>query len=65
MTDRVLLVWIALASLWDFAVFGVTTYLVFWRDCSGWWFALAFLLCCQLTLLKVPAKKYGVPRDDD
>ncbi len=39
-----------LASLiWDLAVFGTCTYLVFWRDHSGWWYLLAILLCANST----------------
>ena len=59
--DWVLIIWIVCTVLWDFAVFGATTYLVFWREQSGWWFILAVLLTAQITLFKVLAKRYGVP----
>lgn len=31
--------------LWNALVLGTTAYLVFWCGFSGWWFALAIILC--------------------
>lgn len=37
-----------LTTLWNATVIGVCTYLVFWKDYSGWWFLLAFILMCSI-----------------
>jgi len=63
--DWVLVIWILTSALWDVLVFGTTTYLVFWKDHSGWWFVLAVALCCQVTLFKARRKRYGVPEDKE
>lgn len=34
---------------WYVMVQGTTAYVVFWLGHSGWWFALAFLLCACIT----------------
>lgn len=42
--NTALLIAFLVRTTWIVAVFGVTTYLVFWKDASGWWFLLAVLL---------------------
>lgn len=29
---------------WSFGILGACTYLVFWKDCSGWWYLLAIYI---------------------
>jgi hypothetical protein len=36
---------ILLRCAFNVAVLATCTYVVFWRDASGWWFLLALLLC--------------------
>jgi len=31
--------------LWQLAVIGTCTYIVFWMGHTGWWYLLAFLIC--------------------
>lgn len=53
MSSNTLLFWIfTVRFAWVAAVLGVTTYLVFWKDASGWWFLLALLLCGGSTTIK-------------
>lgn len=35
--------------IWIVAVFGACTYIVFWKDASGWWYALALLIASSWT----------------
>lgn len=58
--DWVLIVWTISLFAWDVLVFGTTTYLVFWKGESGWWFALAILLCMGTTYFDVMKKRYGI-----
>jgi hypothetical protein len=58
--DSVLIVWLLVSALGDVLVFGTATYLIFWRDRSGWWFLLAVALTYQPTLCKALGKRYGV-----
>lgn len=44
-SDIAAAVYVATRFAWCVLVFGTCTYLVFWRDHSGWWFLLALLLC--------------------
>ncbi len=59
-TDWFLIVWTIELFLWDSLVMGTTTYLVFWQGHSGWWYALAILMCLQTTYFDVIKKKYGL-----
>jgi hypothetical protein len=63
--DAVLVAWIITTLAWDVLTLGTTTYLVFWKDASGWLFFLAILLCSSTTLYKVLRKRYGIAEDDD
>jgi hypothetical protein len=63
--DWVLVVWLLLSVVWDVLVFGVVTYVVFWRDRSGLWFVLAFILTYTSTLYKVLRKRYGIPEEKE
>lgn len=38
-------VYVLCGFIWKMTVIGTCTYLVFWRDHSGWWYLLAILLC--------------------
>lgn len=40
-----LLVAVFLKFVWTVTVISVTTYLVFWKGHSGWWYLLALILC--------------------
>lgn len=31
--------------VWSLTILGACTYIVFWTGQSGWWYALAMLLC--------------------
>lgn len=59
-SDALLIAWIVLATLWDFACLGLCSYEVFWRSHSGWWFLLAIMLTMNPTLFDVLAKRFGV-----
>ena len=62
MNDWLLAFWLLLSVAWDVLVFGMCTYLVFWRGNSGWWFALASLLTfCNISLFKALRLRFGVP----
>jgi hypothetical protein len=45
MRDTAATVYVLCAYFWATACIGVCTYLVFWRDHSGWWYLLALFLC--------------------
>jgi hypothetical protein len=32
-----------IAAIWTLTIIGGCTYLVFWKDASGWWYLLAML----------------------
>ena len=55
--DRVLIVWIVCVLLWDIFLFGGTSYLVFYKGFSGWWFVLAVLCGESDTLMKALKKR--------
>lgn len=61
--DLLLAVWILSALTWDILVFATTTYLVFWRGHSGWWFILAVLLAGQSTLFKALRKRFDIKEE--
>jgi hypothetical protein len=44
MRDMAATIYVLCAYLWAAACIGVCTYLVFWRDHSGWWYLLATFL---------------------
>ncbi len=58
--DGVLVVWILCAFMWDIFLIGGTSYLVFYKGCSGWWFVLTVLLGSQFTLFDVLKERYGI-----
>jgi len=62
-SDAVLIVWLILSTVWDFMVVGATGYLVFWKDHSGAWFILAFILCASPTLFKALRKRFAIEED--
>ena len=33
-----------MCMIWNIIILGTTTYLVFWKNASGWWFLLAYIL---------------------
>lgn len=58
--DWVLIVWVLTSTAWDFAVFGTSGYLIFYKGISGWWFLFALLISSNTTLFKVLRKRYGI-----
>ncbi len=34
-----------MSFIWAIGIIGGCTYLVFWKEASGWWYLLALLLC--------------------
>jgi hypothetical protein len=38
------LAYVILKFVWAAAVLGTCTYLVFWKEASGWWYLLALML---------------------
>jgi len=62
-SDAVLILWIIIGAAWDVLVFTTTTYLVFWKGHSGWWYILAILLTYSESLFKVLRKRFGLPSD--
>lgn len=51
-TNTLLFTLLLFRIVWIFTVMGVTTYVVFWRDASGWWFLLAVLLVSGTASIK-------------
>lgn len=49
MRDLAATVYVLCSYGWCCLCLGVCTYLVFWRDHSGWWFLLAIFLSCNET----------------
>jgi hypothetical protein len=41
--------YVVCSYLWATLVLGICTYLVFWKDHSGWWYVLAIFLCANST----------------
>jgi len=48
----VLIVWIVCAFVWDVFLIAGTSYIVFWKGYSGWWFLPAVFIGIQPTLFK-------------
>jgi hypothetical protein len=65
MKDAILIIWLILATAFNFLVVGFTGYLVFWRDHSGWWFIVAITLCYQPTLIAVLKKKFEIEEENE
>ena len=66
MNDKLLVCWLLLNTAWDLLVCGMCTYLVFWRNQSGWWFVMALILCSpSTTLFRALGKRFGVSSDED
>lgn len=42
---KAIIISIIIEFLWDSLVLGVTSYVVFWKGLSGWWFVLAIIFC--------------------
>lgn len=63
--DFVLITWIIVAFLWDIIVYGTVTYLVFWKNNSGFWFFLAVILTSASTLFKALRRRYSIPDKDN
>ena len=63
MKDSVLITWIVCAFLFDVFLLVGTSYLVFGRGASGWWFLLAIAIGMSPTLFKVLRKRYQVEED--
>ena len=59
-SDAVLITWLILSAIWDFAVFGFCSYEVFWRSHVGAWFVFAIVLSFQPTLYEVLKKRFGI-----
>jgi hypothetical protein len=59
-SDAVLIVWLVCSSVWDILVFGFTSYEVFWKSHSGWWFVFAILITYSESLLKALRKRFGI-----
>lgn len=45
--DKILLAitYLIYTIIWDVGIMGGCAYLVFWQGHSGWWFALAVIIC--------------------
>ena len=61
--DWVLITWIICAFVWAIFLLAGTSYLVFFKGISEWWFLLAIFCAIQITLFKSLGKRYGVEND--
>jgi hypothetical protein len=52
MKELVLIIWLIVDLIRDLFCLGGAVYLVIWRHCSGWWIALAIVLCIGDSLYK-------------
>lgn len=57
-TDSVLIWWLILTFIWDVFLIAGTSYLVFWKGVSGWWFVLAIVIGLQPSLYKALNRKH-------
>lgn len=64
MDDAILIIWLFASFLWDILVFSTTTYVVFWKDRSGWWFVLAMALTYNHLLFKALSKRFNMEDED-
>jgi len=58
--DFVLITWILVNFFTDAMFVSGTSYIIFWKGFSGWWFLLTIVFCVKPTLFKVLAKRYKV-----
>lgn len=60
--DWLLVIWLLLTVLSEVAVLFGCGWVVFVKGHSPWWFALATAYCCNITILKALAKRFGVEK---
>ena len=58
--DWVLVTWVIGQYLFDILLIVGTSYIVFWKNQSGWWFALAIILGASPSLYNVLEKRYQI-----
>lgn len=46
-----------LRFIWFIVVYGTCTYLVFWKDASGWWYLLAIVIASGISFKFAEAKR--------
>ncbi len=60
MKYALLMLWIICDFLFGTFLIGGSIWMVLYKHCSGWWVAIAIVLCMSPTLYKVLAKEFGV-----
>lgn len=63
-SDSILIAWMLVNFAWTVLVVGTTTYLVFWKDHSGWWYLLALALI-QSDVYKAVKLRLEIPENKD
>ncbi len=57
---------VACDLVWSLTILAATTYLVFWKDQSGWWYVLAiFLASCWSCKSYRSAEQIAADKEDD
>ena len=63
-SDALLITWVIVSTLWDFAMFGFVFYLIFWKGRSAGWLIFAALMTYSPSLFKALKKRFGLPEND-